>query len=309
MGLKGFLSGKSPGLKILFLILLCFSSLCLSFFVGAVTVNWFFDYSIFSSGGDLGLDNPANAPAIKYLQIVQSLGLFIFPALLFPYFNGEEIREYLAIKKYRNVLLLAVVAAIVINVSPIIEYLGYLNELVVFPSYLADLERSLRAAEEQAANITKLFLQMPNFGSFLFNLFLVAALPAIGEELLFRGVLQKLFKELTNNVHWAIWITAFLFSALHMQFFGFLPRMMLGALMGYLFVYSGSIWVPIFAHFVNNALVVVGVYLFQQGIISTDILNDQTLFTTAELFLSAAVCALLFYYFYKRSLATNTILN
>lgn len=309
MGLNGILTGKSTGLKILFLILLCFSSLCVSFFIGAVTVNWFFDYSFFSSGGDLGLDNPANAPAVKYLQLVQSIGLFILPALLFPYFMGEKTKEYLAITKYKNVLLLAVVVAIVINISPIIEYLGHLNEQIKFPAYLSGLEQSMRAAEDQAIKITKLFLVMPNLGTMFINLFIIAALPAIGEELLFRGVLQKLFIDLTKNKHWAIWVTAILFSALHMQFFGFFPRMLLGALMGYLFVYSGSIWVPIFAHFVNNALVVIGSYLFQRGILTTDILNDETLFTTGELILSLAVCTLLFYYFYKRSVATNTVLN
>jgi hypothetical protein len=81
---------------------------------------------------------------------------------------------------------------------------------------------------------------------------LIAIIPAIGEELLFRGVLQRIFTEWFKSAHWGIWISAFLFSAIHMQFFGFLPRMFLGLFFGYLLEATGSLWIPILAHFINN---------------------------------------------------------
>jgi membrane protease YdiL (CAAX protease family) len=111
----------------------------------------------------------------------------------------------------------------------------------------------------------------------LLNLFVVAILPAIGEELIFRGAFQKLFSQLFKNKHIGIWLAAALFSAIHLQFYGFIPRMLLGAIFGYLLYWSGSLWVPIWAHFVNNAMGVTLSYLSQKGIVSEDIENIGTL--------------------------------
>jgi len=99
---------------------------------------------------------------------------------------------------------------------------------------------------------------------------MIALLPAIGEELLFRGVIQRIFIRWTKNSHWGIWIAAILFSALHMQFYGFIPRLLLGALFGYLLVWSGSMWLPIAAHFVNNAVAVIGMYMIDKGTINPE---------------------------------------
>jgi len=90
----------------------------------------------------------------------------------------------------------------------------------------------------------------------------------LGEELLFRGVVQRILTEMTRNHHWGIWLSAALFSALHLQFFGFIPRLLLGAIFGYLLVWSGSLWLPILAHFVNNAGAVIALWLSGKGVIS-----------------------------------------
>ena len=102
------------------------------------------------------------------------------------------------------------------------------------------------------------------------NLIMIGLIPAIGEELVFRGVVQKIFSQWSKNVHIGIWSAAFLFSAMHMQFYGFLPRMMLGGLLGYLYVWSGSLWLPIIGHFVNNAGAVLMSYFFQRGDLKLD---------------------------------------
>jgi membrane protease YdiL (CAAX protease family) len=86
------------------------------------------------------------------------------------------------------------------------------------------------------------------------NLIMIAVLPALGEEFIFRGVFQKIFCRLFGSGHIAIWITAFIFSFVHLQFFGFLPRFILGLLFGYLFYWSRTLWLPVIAHFVNNAV-------------------------------------------------------
>jgi hypothetical protein len=111
---------------------------------------------------------------------------------------------------------------------------------------------------------------MDNYKDLVLNLFVLAVIPALGEELLFRGLLQKMFNELFKNKHIAILVTAAIFSAIHMQFYGFIPRMLLGALFGYLLVWSGSIWVPVLAHFFNNAMVVIFSYLSSKSLLPFD---------------------------------------
>jgi membrane protease YdiL (CAAX protease family) len=102
---------------------------------------------------------------------------------------------------------------------------------------------------------------------------MVALLPAVGEEFLFRGVIQRSFTRMTKNHHHGIWISAFFFSALHMQFYGFLPRLLLGGLFGYLLVWSGSMWIPILAHFFNNAFAVISLYLIDNNLMNPEIEN------------------------------------
>jgi membrane protease YdiL (CAAX protease family) len=100
---------------------------------------------------------------------------------------------------------------------------------------------------------------------------MIAVLPAVGEELLFRGVIQKLFSKITRSHHWGIWISAILFSALHLQFYGFIPRLLLGAMFGYLLVWSGSLWLPILAHFINNAAAVTALFMIDHGYLNPSI--------------------------------------
>jgi len=121
-----------------------------------------------------------------------------------------------------------------------------------------------------------LFLVMPTFTVFIVNLIIIGLLPAIAEEFLFRGALQQLLYEGFKNIHVAIWVTAIIFSAIHVQFYGFVPRMILGAILGYLFYWSGNIWVPIIGHLFNNGGQVALTYLHQQGVIKYDIDTDET---------------------------------
>ena len=135
---------------------------------------------------------------------------------------------------------------------------------------------------------------MDTTGDFAFNLIMIGLLPAIGEELVFRGVVQKIFHQWSRNIHIAIWTTAFVFSAMHMQFYGFLPRMVLGGMLGYMLAWSGSLWLPIFAHFVNNAGAVVFMYLFQKGVTDIDPDKVGTESDWMEVIVSVVLSILLF---------------
>ena len=117
---------------------------------------------------------------------------------------------------------------------------------------MSGVENWMRSSENYAGELTSAFLTVTSIKGLLFNIVLIAVIPAIGEELLFRGVLQRIFTEWFKNPHWGIWIAAILFSAIHMQFFGFLPRLFLGLFFGYLLEATGSLWIPIVAHFINN---------------------------------------------------------
>jgi len=211
-----------------------------------------------------------NLPFLKFLQIAQSIGLFIVPSILVAFLFNQSVSQYLKLDK-KPFLFSIVLAVLIIFISnPIINFTGELNSKLSLPESLSKLESWMKSAEESAAQLTKLFLKTESIGGLMFNLFMIALIPAIGEEFLFRGVIQRILSEWTKSNHLAIWISAILFSALHFQFYGFLPRAILGAMFGYLFVISGNLWLPIIAHFINNAAAVVAYYLYGEGILNVD---------------------------------------
>ena len=123
----------------------------------------------------------------------------------------------------------------------------------------------MKSKELQAKILTEAFLDGDTITGLLVNIIIVAVLPAIGEELLFRGVLIRLFDQMVKNIHIAVLISSVIFSAIHLQFYGFLPRLMLGMLLGYMFVFTRSLWVPIIVHFVNNAASAIVYFLYNNG--------------------------------------------
>src|SRR5690606_9164914 len=123
----------------------------------------------------------------------------------------------------------------------------------------------------------------------------VVVLPAIGEEIVFRGMIQNDFYRATRNAHLSIWITAILFSAIHLQFYGFFPRMFLGALFGYLYFWSGNLWMPVLAHFVNNGFTLISLYLYDKVVIP--IVVDNTQPSVWQVLFSAVFSAFLMYAF------------
>lgn len=131
------------------------------------------------------------------------------------------------------------------------------NDGVVFPTALSGLEAKFRAMEESARSVTDTFLAGEGIGDLLINIAIVGVAAAVVEEVFFRGGLQQLLMKWFGNGHVAVWVTAFVFSAIHLQFYGFIPRLFMGAILGYLFYYSRNLWVPIFYHLVNNASVVI----------------------------------------------------
>ncbi|GAB1454266.1 hypothetical protein MASR2M47_43220 [Draconibacterium sp.] len=217
------------------------------------------------------LSNPETLRILKYFQVVQSIGVFIIPPFILGWLFHGQVAEYLSLNKPVNFASVLLVLLLSFAASPFINFIGEMNANMQLPEWLSGLENWMKNTEEKAAELTEAFLKVDSLGGLLFNIFMVAVLPAIGEELLFRGVIQRIFTNWTKNIHWGIWISAILFSALHMQFYGFIPRMFLGVMFGYLLVWSGSMWLPIIAHFMNNAIAVVGMYMIDKKLLTPDI--------------------------------------
>lgn len=150
-------------------------------------------------------------------------------------------------------------------------WLQELNQAVTFPESLKGLEALLKGMEDKLAETTKFFTNFTSFWQFLLVFLVIAVIAGIGEELLFRGLIMRKLLLGTGNPHIAIWVSAFIFAVIHFQFYGILPRMMLGVLFGYFYLWTGNIRVPIFAHIFNNGLAVTIMYLHNIGIVKTDL--------------------------------------
>jgi membrane protease YdiL (CAAX protease family) len=257
------------------------------------------------------IQHPINNPEIKIpLYIIQGcatfVGLIVAPAL----FLAREHRSLTDFFKQRGlewipVLITAFVVIIFMAVNSVfIEWNAEFN----FPDFAKEFENWARDREDTAAELTRFLTNFGSIGELIIALFVIAAIPAIGEEIVFRGLIQNELFRGTKNIHISIWIAAILFSAIHFQFFGFVPRLLLGALFGYLYYWSGNLTLAILAHFVNNAVSVVALYLYQQGKFAFDIESPESAPTNAVIF-SALLTAALLYYFYKyfqdRKIATR----
>jgi membrane protease YdiL (CAAX protease family) len=214
--------------------------------------------------GGIDYTNPDYIAFLKYLQISQAFALFIIPPIIIGWFALHDPWKFLQIRKAPESWLIGVVFIILLTALPGLNVLSSLNEGMKLPAFLAGLEDWMQRTEEKAGDLTEAFLTVDNLGGYLVNVLMIALLPAFGEEFLFRGVLQNLFGKWFRNHHWAIWITAIVFSAFHLQFYGFLPRLVLGLIFGYLVFWTGNLWYAIFAHFLNNFMPVTATFLFPE---------------------------------------------
>jgi len=239
--LKGFFEKDSLWVKSVFILFipLFFSILLLGLNFGVVAV----------------FDITDKVMTLKLAQLFSATGMFICASFALAYLFSRNVRQFLSFRKPSGMALVLAILSMWAAV-PAINLIGDLNNQISFPEALKSVEEILRAYEEAIEVEIRKFLLTSTFDGLLLNLLIMAVIPAFGEELLFRGVIQNsLAKNLTNKVL-AVWITAFLFSAIHLQFYGFIPRLLLGAYFGYLLIWSKSIWVPIAAHFTNNATIV-----------------------------------------------------
>jgi membrane protease YdiL (CAAX protease family) len=259
-----------PSMQFMVLLAICIGIMILGALIGAAIAIALYGVNILNQVASFNGTDPHVVTAIWILQIASTtIPLFVAP-VVFARFVVKEPRAYLKPSTHIPIVFFVLVFAVMLFSTPLMEWLISINQKMTLPQPLKGLEQWLRDKEKQAQDETQLLLQMKTLGSMLFTLVEIGLLTAIAEEFLFRGCVQGIFTNWTKSPHWGIWIAAILFSAFHMQFFGFLPRMLLGVFFGYFVYYSGSIWTSVLGHFINNGTAVVLTYLFQQKIIGFD---------------------------------------
>jgi len=244
MGFKGIYENKSSASKVGILFLLLFVSVILHSLLAIALVTLFADNGM-ALIQNQDLSNQTSVNYLKLMQLFSGVGLFITPTLFYAYLTNFDFK-FLKLSRQNTIL----VIAIMMLITPFIGLLLQWNMMIPFPEWLLQFDVNSEA-------IVTAFLQMNTIWDLFYTILVIAVVPAIGEELLFRGYLQQKLGNWLSNPHTAILITAFLFSAIHFHFQGMIPRFVLGVLLGYLFYWSNSLWLPILAHFVNNAQAVI----------------------------------------------------
>jgi len=230
---------------------------------GTFVAGWIYGFR-FSEVLALGtFEDPNYIAASKLIQILGSIGTFIIPAFLFSYLFEGDLFSYYRFRDPTGGWPLLLTFLMMVSVIPFINYMAEINLRMEFP--IRAVDQFLRLLEGEAEEVMQAFTATRTLWGLLVNMLMIGVIAAVGEELIFRGLIQRLFHGMVNNMHLAIFLTAILFSAFHFQFFSFLPRFILGVLLGYLMYYGRSIWYPILAHFVNNAMGVIYYYFNSRG--------------------------------------------
>jgi len=287
-----------------------FVSLLIIVGVGGVLTFILFMSGILIFGGDMSLITKSaislganNVGLLRYLLVVQDISFFVIPSIIIlRLMNSESPKRF---TEFKMPLLKEIVLVIILTfcIFSITSFTGQLNSAMHLPHWLSGVEHWMTDLEDKADTTIDLLIVSKTFGIMMLNLITIGLAPAIAEELIFRGVFQKIFYNLFKSGHAAVWISAFLFSAIHFQFFGFLPRFILGLVFGYLFFWSGTLWLPMISHFVNNAFPVILAYV--QGMEKLNTPSDVPLWHQA-LYLPLPVVISLVILFYFRNKRKNT---
>ena len=201
---------------------------------------------------------------------LQDLFVFILPAVAAMAILYSRPWHAMALDRAPTWKALLVVVTFYFVSIPAMNWLVTANEAMSLPASLSGVEQWMRTMEDSAAETTRQILDIHSVGGLIVCLLVVGVMAGVSEEFLFRGAMQRMMQDSRMGKHLAVWIVAIIFSAFHMQFYGFFPRLVLGLWLGYLLVWTGSLWVPIIAHTLNNSTVVVFSYLANKGIVPAD---------------------------------------
>jgi len=281
-----------PYMQFLILAAVVIGCMLLGTLIGVVIVLPIYGMQAINHMATLDMAYPGVINTLWIFQISSTtIPLFVAP-VIFGRFIVREPEEYLKPAIKISPLLFVLVFAVMLFSTPAMAWLVDMNQKMVFPHWLQGVYDWMKQHEDEAQAETGTLLQMKTLSQMLFVLLVVGLLTAIAEEFLFRGCIQTIFTRWTKSTHWGIWIAAIIFSLIHMEFFGFVPRLMLGVFFGYFVAYSGSVWTGVWGHFINNGSQVVLTYLFKQKMTTID--PDASHFNYAIISLSIISTAFLF---------------
>lgn len=284
--MQGLLKTKRPGSQLLVLVSVSLVSLFLVGLAGSAIVSALSGMSLAQMADMSKWDysKPQTLFVVRAMQLVQFIGLFVIPSFFCARLFSTNSKQYMGLKRPSNMTYFAAGALIMIIAMPLVGLLGELNRHIEFPAGIANW---MKEKEDSASQVLKGLLLHGSVMDLLLNIVFVAVLAAVGEELLFRGIGQRLLIKWFRSPWAGIIISAVLFSAFHLQFYGFFPRLMLGIFLGAMYWYSGSLWVPILGHFVYDALQIVMVYY------RPDMMKEESVVSTGSVAVAGAVSAAL----------------
>ena len=293
--MKGLCAGRSPLYQTGILAAMMF----VGFFISQIITVVLFVVSSAGQIENIGVD-PLEQPVwiLQAAQFFSAICIFLLPAFVTAWLCSNQPKSYLSIRTFPDIRLLGVICLATLLFSPTVSLTGYFNSQMHLPESMAAIEEWMKSTEEVAEALVEKMISGKGIVAFIINLIVIAVVAGVTEEFLFRGALLHIIRQKIKNHHIAIWIVAILFSAIHLQFYGFIPRMLLGAYLGYLVYWTKNIWVPVFAHFFHNAVAFIGMSsdtLKENAIFADEIAPEDTLWLS----IIAGICLIAFVYCLK----------
>lgn len=220
--------------------------------------------------GVLGLKLDMNtAPVLRVMTVIQDILVFITPVAATSVIVSRKPLDFLALNRGSSGAVVALTIVTLLASMPLMNFIVDWNASLSLPDGLSAVEVWMKRSEEQSAKMVEVMLSGTSVKALIMSILIVGILTGFSEELFFRGMLQRILAD-RMNIHAAIWVTAIIFSAAHFQFYGFVPRMLLGGFFGYLAWWGRSLWLPVIAHALNNSLVVAAQWSMSRGYIGFD---------------------------------------
>jgi membrane protease YdiL (CAAX protease family) len=210
---------------------------------------------------------------IRYVQVSQQIALFLLPSVIIMYMIKKDNESFFGMDNLPKLLTILLVLIVALSAIPITTYTGVLNSKMILPERISGIENWMKTKEDEASHLTELLITSHGLLTLTVNIFVLAIIPAFSEEMFFRGVLQRMITGFIRSGHAGVIITAVIFSTIHFQFFGFIPRLILGLIFGYLFYLTRNLWTAIIAHFINNVIPVVISYYEGGNAISNQLIS------------------------------------
>lgn len=233
--------------------------------------------------------------SLRISTVIQDMMMWIIPAIATAVIVTRQPARLLRVDSLPSLGHTILGCLLLIVSAPLMSWIVKINSEIHLPESMASIEASLREMELNAETVVQTMLQSSNVASLILNILIIGIFAGLAEELFFRGALQRILSTGGLNIHVAIWVGAFIFSAIHFQFFGFVPRMLLGAAFGYMLYWSGSVWLPILIHSLNNIAYILMMTYTGSGEIETEAATSWV-----AIIISAVLTALVLTAFVKK---------